>query len=196
MRPYLYIPLLKLYYSTTVRLARLVSRLVVVDMTSSLEQQKRALTSLINDEQRAVSYAWLARELGVTALVSKTLLSDFVASSKQKLLVHYLISGDAKSNSTASSTPSTRIVAVVPADKLSSAKASLETVISEHVYSVQRIAADSTPLSPLSAVSAAVVAQVRALAGDPSSRGQQVRSSFHGLIEPPSDVKISASRQA
>ena len=165
-------------------------------MTSSLEQQKRALTSLINDEQRAVSYAWLARELGVTALVSKSLLSDFVASSKQKLLVHYLISGDAKSNSTTCSTPSTRIVAVVPADKLSSAKASLETVISEHVYSVQRIAADSTPLSPLSAVSAAVVAQVRALAGDPSSRGQQVRSSFHGLIEPPSDVKISASRQA
>jgi len=183
---------LKPYYST-VRFARLIRIFQFAGMT---EHQKRALTSLINDEQRAVSYAWLARELGVTALVSKSLLSDFVASSKQKLLVHYLISGDAKSNSTTGSTPSARIVAVVPADKLSSAKASLETVISEHVYSVQRIAADSTPLSPLSAVSAAVVAQVRALAGDPSSRGQQVRSSFHGLIEPPSDVKISASRQS
>jgi hypothetical protein len=166
----------------------------------SADQQKRVLTSLINDEQRAVSYAWLARELGVTAPVSKSLLSEFVASSKQKLLVHYLISGDAKksgSNSTATdSTTSARIVAVVPADKLSSAKESLETVISEHIYSVQRVAADSTPLSPLSAVSASVVAQVRALAGDPSARGQQVRSSFHGLIEPPSDLKISASRQS
>ncbi|XP_065840639.1 DNA polymerase delta subunit 3-like [Oscarella lobularis] len=98
----------------------------------------------VNDQDKVVTYKWLSRMLSVSANQAKRMLYEFVENQKTKsgensIDVVYLVTGQRLDNET--------YVTVVSGDHLDELKQQLSSLLSVHVYSVQKSKLkDSSPL--------------------------------------------------
>ncbi|GAX72699.1 hypothetical protein CEUSTIGMA_g155.t1 [Chlamydomonas eustigma] len=86
------------------------------------------LTSLIDDDLKVISYKWLARNYGISANLAKRVLLRFAEERKERLRIHFLISGKAKDGA--------QVVTVVESGDVEGFRSKLDCITSSHIYSV------------------------------------------------------------
>ncbi|XP_063162074.1 DNA polymerase delta subunit 3 [Candoia aspera] len=105
------------------------------------------IDEFVTDQNRVVTYKWLSFTLGVHVNQAKQMLYDYVERKRKEnsgaqLHVTYLLAGNLVQNG-----HTYHKVTVVREDKLEAMKSKLSTVISVHVYSIQKaLLKDSSPL--------------------------------------------------
>ncbi|KAF9957319.1 hypothetical protein BGZ70_009547 [Mortierella alpina] len=100
-------------------------------MSSDLENRTmELLTTVVEDEQKSITYRWLSRSMGVSVNIAKRLMESYLATvGKGKAYgTYYVARQDAGTGN--------RAISLVPQEELDAIKND-ETVLGYHIYSVQ-----------------------------------------------------------